>query len=110
MENYKTETSPIKRLSQINNPQFAFKTDSNELTENALAQYMQFQNQKKQNLNTSLSKANIKFGHQLYANHHAIPQKYGQSINIVKMNGQGQQSYSKNGITMPVLIPNQGAQ
>ena len=43
IENYKTDScSPLKKISTISNPQFAFKTDTNELTENALAQYMQF--------------------------------------------------------------------
>jgi len=46
LESYKTETNQIKRLSQMANPQFAFKADSNELNENALARFLSFQNQK----------------------------------------------------------------
>lgn len=48
LECYKTEIlNPTgKRVSQMANPQFAFKADTNELNENALAQFLQFQNQK----------------------------------------------------------------
>jgi len=47
-ENYKSQ-SPMKNLERFNYiaPTFAFKADSTELNANALASYMQFQNNKK---------------------------------------------------------------